>query len=61
MKDIKEVKLHVYGKREFVPRDQGSRLLFIISTHKLAREWQKPLLGDERGETSAGVRRLHKN
>ena len=35
----REVKHHVYVKREFVPRDQVSpftcRLLFIISTHKL--------------------------
>ena len=34
---IERVKNHFYvnGKREFVPRDQVSRLLFIISTHKL--------------------------
>ena len=32
----REVKHHVYGKREFVPRDPFCcRLLFIISTHKL--------------------------
>ena len=35
----REVKHHVYGKRECVPRDHVSsftcRLLFIISTHKL--------------------------
>ena len=38
-RDNREVKRHVYVKREFVPRDQVSSftclLLFIISTHKL--------------------------
>ena len=27
--DIREIKIHVYAKREFVPRDQVSPLFFV--------------------------------